>query len=124
MRPLRLHPLARFDSLPELRRASQAADQPAAAAIATGGRRMKRKPNRRARIDWSSTPLAFIEPPPPCPHCDSRSPPIYVRAADQGDGSILRKLICQRCSGAFRIVQEALPSSGNQECDDLYDNED
>lgn len=68
------------------------------------------------RINWSDTPLQFIQAPPPvlCPFCLTDEPPLHQRSEDQGDGSILRKHICRNCSEPFRVVIEpTLPAVGN-----------
>ena len=78
---------------------------------------------KRRRVRWNDTPIAFVTlppppPPEPCPHCDSRTQPIYVRSDPQGDGSNLRKLICSKCSEPFRIVVE-FATDGNSADGDL-----
>jgi DNA-directed RNA polymerase subunit RPC12/RpoP len=67
-------------------------------------------------MEWQSTPLAFIQAPPPitCPHCGATRP-ITVRSVDQGDGSRLRLQLCRRCSGRFRVVVEPFPPDGKFE---------
>jgi hypothetical protein len=44
-------------------------------------------------------------PLPSCPRCKSGARSI-VRSEDQGDGSQLRKCICQRCGQPYRMILE------------------
>jgi len=60
-----------------------------------------------ARIKWEETPLLYHPARPPCPHCKSKRKALPATGGkDQGDGSILRLLVCRDCSRPFRIVEE------------------
>ena len=65
---------------------------------------------RRQRIDWSVVPECHVER-PSCPLCGSFR---YdrVRTTDQGDGSILRQVVCRGCLGPFKLILE-VPETGN-----------
>lgn len=70
---------------------------------------------------WSKAPFVelWLPPPPPppsCPFCQSTSHAI-VKTIDNGDGSRMRRCVCNRCSERFIIVVETIASVGN--ADDL-----
>jgi hypothetical protein len=60
---------------------------------------------------WADAPYVFVEL-PSCPHCGTARRPIVVRSEAGGDGSVMRKCVCRRCSGRYRLVLE-LPATGN-----------
>jgi hypothetical protein len=63
-------------------------------------------------VAWADAPMVFVVI-PTCPSCGSTR---YsrVRTENGGDGSATKKVICNECSGAYKIVLE-LPESGNGE---------
>ncbi len=63
--------------------------------------------------NWCNTPLVVVER-ARCPFCASLAYPIITKTEDQGDESIMRKLICRDCSRRWRLVLEPLPVAGNR----------
>lgn len=63
---------------------------------------------------WTDAPYVFVEA-IACPYCGATRP-ITIRSESGGDGSIMRKSVCRRCSKRFRVVIEnALPEFGNDD---------
>jgi len=68
---------------------------------------------------WQDSPYVFITL-PTCPFCGSGSL-ITVRSESAGDGSVMRKTVCKKCSNRFRLVVEPgeLPEFGRDDDDVL-----
>ena len=71
------------------------------------------------RIKWADVPIVYIPPRPTvhCPGCRHHRH-TFVRSEATGDGTVTRKMICNRCSEPFKIgIDPELPIYGNGEFD-------
>ena len=66
------------------------------------------------RRNWLDAPIVFTHR-PACPHCWRRDRVLcedFIQADQEpqgDDGSILRKLVCKRCSKPVRNAEESFP---------------
>ncbi len=66
---------------------------------------------RHERIRWRDAPFVFVTL-PACPSCGATDHRI-TRTEAGGDGSVMRKAICEQCDSPFKLVIE-LPELGSE----------